>query len=344
MRLTCFHCDKPFEVSTVCLGGEVYCPYCRKRMRLPSTGATAAEEEEDEEGGRSGSWTRSLISSLVSCVVHATTLVVLALVTCDRRGEGGANIFWTGGTARDQLSEITESPLDAGATTIARQDQDEIKDALEEVSPPVPTSELASSEVQISQLAPSGAAGGAPEIGLVTGGGGALGSGASFMGIRAQGKRFCIVADRSGSMAGPKLEYVKQEILETLTTMKSGSRFQLVLYNHETLPYPRTGWRIAQKDKGDVEEWLRGVSGAGGTYPTPAFTTAFKLEPRPDVIFFLTDGLFDSRAVDEVAAMNRREDKKVVIHTISFVERSAEPLLRQIAKDSGGTYRHVAGF
>jgi hypothetical protein len=71
---------------------------------------------------------------------------------------------------------------------------------------------------------------------------------------------------------------------------------------------------------------------------------AFQLSPPPDVIFFMTDGLFDERAVDEIAKLNRQSGRNVQINTISFMDTSSEPLMRRIASDSGGRYRHVAGF
>jgi hypothetical protein len=100
------------------------------------------------------------------------------------------------------------------------------------------------------------------------------------MGIRAQGKRFCIIADRSGSMEGPKVEYVKQEILESLGSMASGARFQLVLYNHTVLPYPNPGWRNPRQDKGNVEQWMK-ASGRGPNHPYAGVRDCLEPEPRP---------------------------------------------------------------
>lgn len=351
MRLACFYCDRPFEVSPQSLGSEVVCPHCRQKMRLPSSVAATAAVEEPGEGLRG--WLRSCLSGFLSFLFHFTALVVFSLVTCDYRGAGGlGEEVMIGQLASEHLSDIQKDQLDAGAVEkTVKTEQSQLDETLQEVAPPNPAVDGDAVEIQAFQLAPSGAAGGAPEVGAIAGGGGALGEGASFMGVRGKGRRFVIIADRSGSMSdragglgGPKVEYVKQEILEALSTMKPGTRFQLILFNQGALPYPKPGWRDPAKDKADVEQWLRPIVGEGGTYPTPAFEIAFGLQPRPDVIFFMTDGLFDARVVDQVAAMNRREERRVVIHTIAFVERSAEPLLRQIAKDSGGTYRYVSGL
>lgn len=344
MRLNCVHCDRPFEIGARHLGTEVACPHCRRPMRLPSTVAATAIQEEPGEGLRA--WLRGSLSGFLSFLFHFSLLLLLSLVTCDDRAGGGlGEEVLIGQLASEHLSNIEKDELDAGETEkTVKPQQEQLEESFVEVSPPDASADGDAVEIQVFQLAPSGASGGAPEIGAVSGGGGALGDGASFMGVRAQGKRFVIIADRSGSMAGAKVEFVKQEVLEALSTMKPGARFQLIFFNHSAQPYPKSGWREPQKDKADVEQWMRSIVGEGGTFPTPAFEVAFRLEPRPDVIFFMTDGLFDPSVVGQVAALNRQGEKRAAIHAISFVDRSAEALMREIAKDSGGTYRHVAGF
>ena len=79
----------------------------------------------------------------------------------------------------------------------------------------------------------------------------------------------------------------------------------------------------------------------GGHEPLPAFEAAFtRLRPRPDAIFFMTDGLFRPEVADVIPTLNAGR-KPVPIHSISLVDRGAEALLRKIADDSEGTYRHV---
>ncbi len=71
---------------------------------------------------------------------------------------------------------------------------------------------------------------------------------------------------------------------------------------------------------------------------------AFKLRPRPDAIIFLTDGLFEEYVVDDVARLNAQGEKRTRIFTVSFLDDSAEAMLREIAQKSGAKYRHVSGF
>jgi hypothetical protein len=274
-------------------------------------------------------------------------VLVFAMVTCDYRGggQGEGEEVLIGELPVEELDNSTEEELDTASADAASEQAAEADEVLEVDAPLEADQGEFSVDISMSDLAPSGSAvGGAAAISALSGGGGALGQGASFMGLHAKGTRFCIIADRSGSMEGPKLDYLKEEILETLTTMRSRGRFQLILFHSRATPYPHAGWRHPRRDRSDVASWLDTVNAGGGTNPTPAFELALDLEPRPDAIFFMTDGQFPNEVVDEVAQLNRQGGRRVPIHTISFMDTSSEPLMRKIASDSGGRYRHVSGF
>jgi len=141
---------------------------------------------------------------------------------------------------------------------------------------------------------------------------------ATFLGTRSRGERFCIIADNSGSMVGAPLNHVKQELLKTLTELKEGTKFYVIFFNHREVPMPFESWLDAGKLNVDkVAPWIQGIRAAGGTQPLPAFTKAMNLNPRPDVIFFMTDGLIPNNVPAQVAAINDHQPK-VVIHTIMF--------------------------
>ena len=67
------------------------------------------------------------------------------------------------------------------------------------------------------------------------------------------------------------------------------------------------------------------------------------LEPRPDVIFFLTDGEIprSEETLAAVTLLNSR-GRRVVINTIAFGDPASQELLREIARRSGGIYRFVS--
>ena len=197
----------------------------------------------------------------------------------------------------------------------------------------------------------------------------------SFLGTVAKGTRFCIIADNSGSMRGTPLETVKVELLKTLQSLAPDSQFHVSFFNSEPEPQAVPGWLKGGDGVAQVLPWLRTITARGGTEPTPAFEQAFQLDPKPDVIFFMTDGEIPWNVPDAVATLNGR-GRRVPIHTILFSDlvarvavvlqpgprprtpaqlqalarraavgnarllRAAAPLQR-IALQSGGTFRAV---
>ncbi|MDP6442556.1 MAG: VWA domain-containing protein [Pirellulaceae bacterium] len=221
-----------------------------------------------------------------------------------------------------------EAPSDSGSDTL-------------EVADPV----ASAGQFEVSDIGiPAGdvfQGGGA--VGEIGGGGGALGKGVSFMGVQGQGNRICIIADRSGSMAGGKINFLKQEVEKTLGRLHGGSRFRLFFFSSRADSFPITDWGSAARNKGEASEFVRSISAGGSTAPLPAFRQALAMKPRPDVIFFMTDGLFHKHVPGAVDDLNSR-GRRVTIHTISFLDRSSEHLMMRIARDSGGKYRHVDRF
>jgi hypothetical protein len=193
-------------------------------------------------------------------------------------------------------------------------------------------------------LVPLGFAGGDQHDGLLldpTGSGAGTPGKATFMGAEASGRRFLIIADRSGSMSGAKFERLVTEINQTVKGLKSGAKFYVIFYDDTAVPYPGTRWLSGRRDAASLEQWMNDMGTGGLTNPLPAFQIAFtQVHPRPDAIFFMTDGLFAPTVADIIPTLNAAR-RVVPIHSISFVDRSAEPWLRKIAEDSKGTYRHV---
>ncbi len=185
-------------------------------------------------------------------------------------------------------------------------------------------------------LVPLGFAGGDSKTGLLldpTGTGAGAPGKATFMGAEATGRRFLIIADRSGSMFGEKYERVVAEINATVKALKPGAKFYVIFYDDTALPFPGTRWLSGRRDAASLEAWMAGLDAGGTTNPLPAFQIAFtQVHPRPDAIFFMTDGLFAPTVAEMIPALDSAH-RVVPIHTISFVDKSAEPWLRKIAED-----------
>jgi uncharacterized protein with von Willebrand factor type A (vWA) domain len=171
---------------------------------------------------------------------------------------------------------------------------------------------------------------------------------ATFLGARAQGQRFCIVADCSGSMKGQPLEEVKGAVVNTLQGLNPRSQFYVIFFNTQAFQMPAPSW--VEADPRNVQKlipWLASVPAKGNTNPIPALQMAFQLQPRPDAIFFMTDGIINPSVnmLPQVARMNQGKDR-VAIHSI-LVTRGKGPnlpaaqQLRMLAQQNGGTFREI---
>ncbi len=187
----------------------------------------------------------------------------------------------------------------------------------------------------------------------------------SFMGTDAKAQRVCFIADCSGSMRNNnRLGLLKRELEKTLRGLGPEAMFYVIFFHAREVPMPAKTWLRGGKDVERVLPWIQERRTSGGTRPLSAFEHAFRLDPRPDVIFFLTDGEIPSNVPSEVAKLNDKPGGKVRINTILLgTEKSTrltrvlskpgaaekttsravrgDLLLRRLANESGGTYRFV---
>jgi hypothetical protein len=171
----------------------------------------------------------------------------------------------------------------------------------------------------------------------------------SFMGAPAKGKRFCFILDRSRSMTQPmpatnpktgqpvrsvllsRMDVLKLELAQTLRSLPPGSECCVILYNHEVLLTPAgLTWRKGGDDAVQISNWVNRVPPDGNTNPMPAFYQALmQMNPRPDVIYFMTDGEIPSWTLQQVTAMNRARQPGASVHTIQIFGN--QPYMKNLA-------------
>lgn len=201
-------------------------------------------------------------------------------------------------------------------------------------------------EVSLSGGSGGAGLGGAGSDGFGEGLGGAGGGGARFFGVEARGSRIAYIVDVSGSMAGPKLETLKRELDKSIDSLLEHASFAVMLFSSEARPLDTAGnkWSDAStKGKRNAAQRISAIIASGGTNPERAFELVFSLRPKPDAIYFMTDGLFAAEIAPQIESMNRDAGPVTPIHCIAFVSQEAESLLRGIALASDGTYTYVAG-
>jgi hypothetical protein len=290
----------------------------------------------------------TLAAFLISLIIHIVGLVIAGLIVLGD-GRGGASpagapepvgfaVMTEGELAELQAAGlVAETPtvpeIDSGPTAVDQSLEDE--------------SIAQAGEGTVSELSNLGGATGGGEIsgdGLGGVGGSGGGGGASFFGVEAQGSRFAFVVDVSGSMSvGGKLEALRSSLLETIAGFNDASSFLIVPYSTEALPLG--GKRSWTDSTTSGKRWARQLIGKleadGATNPGPAFQIVFAQRPRPDAVYFMTDGEFDPQVADDLKVLN--SELRIPIHCITLETRDSEELMKRIAAESKGTYTFVPG-
>lgn len=289
-------------------------------------------------------WRATSVGLALSLVVHAVGLLLAALVPLG--GIAGARGTETADGGAIEMAILSEGELDALLGPSAEAPTPVVPEL--DVPTPVDPSLLASEVTDSGEVS-----GGLPQdvgeiggAGDISGGGDGLGGsgsgGASFFGVEARGNRFAFVVDVSGSMGGARLERLRGELITAVDTLLENSSYIIVPYSDSaSVLGDKVEWREASvSGKRFARTEIAGMASSGGTIPLPAFVLLFEtLRPRPDAIYFMTDGEFDEETVTRIGEMNRR--LRIPIHCICYGSRDGEKNLQQIAKDSRGTYTFV---
>jgi hypothetical protein len=166
-----------------------------------------------------------------------------------------------------------------------------------------------------------------------------------FFGIGGYGQSFVYVVDCSDSMnERGKFDRARYELLQSIEQLASDQRYFVIFFNDG--PHPMDADQLVQATRDQVArtaEWVAYIQADGGTNPLPALLFALSL--RPDAIYFLSDGQFDPGTKTQLRYRNRPNrrlrTRAIPIHTIAFMDRATERLMRAISRDSGGEYRFV---
>lgn len=311
------------------------------------TGAPSGWRAEALPGALTRSWAlrvarRALLLALVvSVLLHAAGLWSASRIVFGLVGGGDAGPLDTSlPLARGpDLQQLMAGSVDVSTASLA--------DLAQIAAPAQPelaaVSPLPTASDPLGALPASGS--GAGEFtGLAPAGGGSSGGsgGVSFFGVEARGDRIAFVVDISGSMSlGGRITTLQAQLIKSIGSMVETGSFVVYAYSDDvTLLGQSRGWTQAVDDR---KQWARrnilNLRAAGGTQPLPAFRETLRLRPRPDAIYFMTDGDFPESIADEIRALN---NTRIPIHCIAFADEQGKQRLERIARDSGGTYTFVA--
>ncbi len=316
---------------------------------------------------------RRLPAWLLSCILHASLVLLLALLVRDSaRGVvaepiRSAGIVLTQNTGR-QAEYFSDSDLDSD-----QQAEDDVATEATDAeaadsTPPAVAALPAADQVpfELSGILPesgpiAGIGPGAdwssalPSADRMTAGPGpsrSLGKGDKtyLFGTEGEGSLFVYVFDRSDSMNGYEgrpLAAAKAELVNSIKLLKATSQFQIIFYNNEVTafqPNPGQQPRLMFADDGTkalAERFVRQLPALGSTEHMKPLQLALRL--APDVIFFLTDAAdpqLSARQLDQLRRMNAG----TVIHTIEFGPgpfAGGDNFLMKLARQNNGRHTYV---
>lgn len=166
------------------------------------------------------------------------------------------------------------------------------------------------------------------------------------------GRDLVFVVDRSGSMAGSKLEQARAALLAGLDTLKPGDRFDVVSFSSDVTSLART---LGQRGLLDVDssrlhaarQAAAELDATGGTNIQEALLTALKgFEPAPErlaAIVFLTDGdpTVGETQAERILAAWRAACGSTRLFAFGVGSGVKEFLLSKLASEGRGAARYV---
>jgi phage FluMu protein Com len=367
-RFRCAKCGKRLTVNEA-PGAEVACPHCNQAIAVPADaqsteaaglatapapadtaaqagapppaeGAPEGEEEEQPQGGMDTvmAWLALYLPSWgTSIVLHAAVFLLLAFVSWQTQAvqppfEYKSQVI----ESKKPITEKRKITKDMQQTSRGRNRPGPSTSIVRQFTQnPVP--DVASNNMEVLQVI--GVGGGGKEIGGFEG----LGSGGrGFFGAGTEGEiahRIVYIVDRSGSMTD-SIDYVKYELKRSIGELGEDTEFHVIFYSSGPPVEMPTRRLVAatERNKQLAFEFIDSIIAQGETDPSKALERAFAC--GAELIYLLTDGEFDKEIVSLVKRSN--VGNKVTVHTIGFLYKTGEAVLKDIASQNNGNYKFVS--
>ncbi len=169
-----------------------------------------------------------------------------------------------------------------------------------------------------------------------------------FFGSSTTGERIAFVIDKSTSSPAAVYDAARFQLLQTVSSFKPYNKFYVVFFSADTLPMfspevekdmlPATPQNINK-----LGQWMASIPRLkGGTGLNGAFDQC--VAQKPDVIYFLTDGLMGSSYLDHICSVC--VSAKIPVNTIGFKAQFGDPQegarnLQEIAKRTNGNFLFI---
>ncbi len=159
-----------------------------------------------------------------------------------------------------------------------------------------------------------------------------------------------LVIDRSGSMSGEKLEYVKKAAHHLLDLLQNGDRVAVIAYDHQVTVLS-TSVVINSAVRADILQKISSLQPGGNTYLSGGWLQGCQEvaqaveEKQLNRVFLLTDGLANEGITDlEELGSHARQlaARGVSTSTFGVGEGFNEHLLEQMANQGSGHFYYIA--
>jgi hypothetical protein len=213
-------------------------------------------------------------------------------------------------------------------------------------------------------------------FGTFGGGSGTAGGNVSFMGNQGKGSRVVFVVDVSGSMSASsqvdgktisRMDLLKKELVKSLNQLRGGVQYQVLYFSDFAWPHDEVDtndaaamakyeWSIRPGQQGvripryrylpatpanlaKSRKIIEDSSNPGGTNWGSGLLMALNGSPKPDLVFFMTDGNKSDALtwVDEVTTANAK-GKPATIHTTALMAPGAAQDLDELARRNQGKF------
>jgi Ca-activated chloride channel family protein len=109
-----------------------------------------------------------------------------------------------------------------------------------------------------------------------------------------QPKTVIFVLDRSGSMAGKKIEQARQTLKSVLNNLREDDLFNIVVYDDRVENFKPELERFGSRSRNEAQRFVENIREGGSTNIDSALKSALAMihdDSRPSYVLFLTDGL-----------------------------------------------------
>lgn len=160
-------------------------------------------------------------------------------------------------------------------------------------------------------------------------------------------KTVIIVADRSGSMSGKKIEQAKEAIKFVVNNLRKGDTFNIVAYDSSVESFKPELQKFDDETRKQALGFVEGLYAGGSTNIDGALSTALAMikdDKRPNYVLFLTDGLPTAGETNEAKiAANAKNNNKIRSRIINFgVGYDVNSrLLDRLSRDNFGQSEYV---